>query len=136
MPDEAVWRDSRLSRSAFSVLVYGVYILLVGLMFLFFPNFFLGVLGMKTTSEVWVHIAGWFVIWLGIYYIVSARSESKAFIRTTVYGCPTFIVFLGALVLLGMIEPVILVFGAVDLATAIWTCWLIRLEKIDAAPIT
>ena len=89
---------------------------------------------MKTSSEVWIHIAGWFVIWLGIYYIVSARSESKAFIRTTVYGRPTFLVFLGALVFLGMIEPVIIVFGAVDLVTAIWTYWLLRLEKIDTTP--
>ena len=90
---------------------------------------------MKSTSDVWIHIAGRFVIWLVIYYIVSARSESKAFIRATVYGRPTFIVFLGVLVVLGMIKPVIIVFGAVDLATAIWTNWLIRLEKIDVAPI-
>jgi len=118
-----------LSRSAFSVLVYGIYIFLLGLMFLLVPNFGLRILGIKTTSEVWIHIAGWFVVWLGIYYIVSARSESKVFIRTTVYGRPTFIVFLGVLVALGMIEPVIIIFGAIDLVTALWTYRLLRLEK-------
>jgi hypothetical protein len=124
-----------LSRSAVSVLVYGVYIFLLGVMFLLVPNFGLSILGMKTTSEVWIHVVGWFVIWLGIYYIVSARSESKAFIRTTVYGRPTFLVFLGVLVALGMIEPVIIVFGVADLTTAIWTYRLLCLEKIVAASL-
>gem|GEM_PF-4542553 len=78
---------------------------------------------------------GWFVIWLGIYYIVSARSESKAFIRTTVYGRPTFLGFLGVLVAFGMVEPVIIVFGVVDLITAIWTYRLLCLEKIAAASL-
>jgi hypothetical protein len=122
-----------LSRSAFSVLVYGVYIFFLGVMFLLVPDLGLSILGMKTTSEVWILVAGWFVIWLGIYYIVSARSESKAFIRTTVYRRPTFLIFLGVLVAFGMVEPVIIVFRTVDLVTAIWTYWLFRLEKIDAA---
>jgi hypothetical protein len=124
----------RLSPSANSVFLYGIYIVVLGAVFLLIPNFALQMLGMKTTSEVWIHILGWFGIWLGIYYIVAGRSESKAFIVTTVYGRPTFLVFLGVLVALKMIEPIILIIPAIDIATAIWTYSMLRHEKkIQAA---
>jgi hypothetical protein len=127
-------RSGRLSGSARSILAYGVYIIVVGAAFLLFPNVGLRLLGLKTTTEVWIHIMSWFVIWVGIYYIVSALSESRAFIRATVFGRPTFIVFSSVIVALGMIEPVFLLFGAIDLATAVWTYLLMRSEKrISAA---
>jgi len=62
------------------------------------------ILGMKTTSDVWIHVAVWFVILLGIYYTVSACIKSKVFVRTTVYGRLIFIVFLGVLVALGLLS--------------------------------
>jgi hypothetical protein len=126
-------RGRRLSSSACSVLAYGVYIIVVGAAFLLFPNVGLRLMGLKTTTEVWIHIMSWFVIWVGIYYIVSALSESRAFIRATVYGRPTFIVSSSGIVALGMIEPVFLIFGAIDLATAVWTFLLMRSEKKIAA---
>jgi hypothetical protein len=126
---ELAGKERRLSRSANSVFLYGVYIVILGLAFLLVPNLCLELMGIKTTTEVWIRVVGWFGIWLGIYYIVSARSESKAFIRTTVYGRPTFIVFLSLLVALGMIEPIILIIGVVDIVTAIWTYSLLHLEK-------
>jgi hypothetical protein len=122
-------RGGRLSGSACSVLAYGVYIIVVGAAFLLFPNVGLRLMGLKTTTEVWIHIMSWFVIWVGIYYIVSALSESRAFIRATVYGRPTFIVFSSVIVALRMIEPVFLIFGAIDLATAVWTFLVMRSEK-------
>ena len=118
-----------LSPSANSVFFYGIYIVILAAMFLFIPNAVLQLMGMKTTNEVWIHILGWFGIWLGIYYIVAGRSEAKTFIVTTVYGRPTFFVFLGVLVALKMIEPVILVIAGIDIATAIWTGLLLRSEK-------
>lgn len=122
-------RGRRLSGSARSVLAYGVYIIVVGAAFLLFPNVGLRLVGLKTTTEVWIHIMSWFVIWVGIYYIVSALSESRAFMRATVFGRPTFIVFSSVIVALGMIEPVFLIFGAINLATVVWTFLLTRWEK-------
>jgi hypothetical protein len=118
-----------MSKSALSVFLYGIYIIILAMVFLFIPNVALSLLGMKPTHEVWIHVTGWFGIWLGIYYIVSARSESKAFILTTVYGRPTFMLFLGVLAFLKMIEPIIIIVGAIDVATAIWTYSMLRLEK-------
>jgi hypothetical protein len=119
-----------MSKSALSVFVYGIYIVVLGLLFLFFPNACLTILGMKTTGEVWIRVAAWFVIWVGVYYIVAARSESKAFIRWTTYGRPTFIVFLSILVALRMIEPIIIIVGIGDLIATIWTLLALRSEKV------
>jgi hypothetical protein len=122
-----------MSKSAFSVFVYGIYVVLLGIIFLFFPNVCLSILGMKTTGEVWIHVGAWFVIWVGIYYIVAARSEAKAFIRWTTYGRPTFIVFLTVLVALHMIEPIMIIIGAIDVISAIWTVSALRSEKASIA---
>jgi hypothetical protein len=127
--DKAKGKSGSLSGSAKSVLAYGVYIIVIGAAFLLFPNVGLRLMGLKTTTEVWIHIMSWFVIWVGIYYIVSALSESRAFINATVLGRPTFILFSSVIVALGMIEPVFLLFGAIDLATAVWTHLLMRSEK-------
>jgi uncharacterized membrane protein len=124
-------KERGLSRSANSVFLYGIYIIILGAAFLLVPNLCLELMGMNATSEVWIRVVGWFGIWLGIYYVVSARSESKAFILTSVYGRPTFLIFLGVLVALGMIGPIILIIGAIDLLTALWTYSLLRKEKIQ-----
>jgi hypothetical protein len=115
--------------SANSVYLYGNYIIILGAVFLLLPNAALQLMGMKTSSEVWIHIMGWFGIGVGIYYVVAGRSEAQAFFITTVYGRPTFLVFLRVLVVLKIIEPVILVIAGIDLATAIWTSLLLRSEK-------
>jgi hypothetical protein len=122
-----------MSKSAFSVLVFGVYTILMGLGFLFFPNFFLSILGMKTAGEVWIHIAGWCIFWIGVYYVVAARNELKAFIRFTTYSRPTLIVFLTVLVILDMIEPIAIAIGAIELMSAIWTIMALHSEKLIAA---
>ena len=124
-------KERRLSRSANSVFLYGIYIIILGAAFLLVPNLCLELMGIKTTSEIWIHIVGWFGVWVGIYYVVSARSESKAFILTSVYGRPTFLIFLGVLVAFGMIEPIILIIGVIDLLTAIWTYSLLHKEKVQ-----
>ena len=124
-----------ISKSAFSVFVFGIYTVILGLSFLFFPNFCLSVLGMKTTEEVWIHIVGWCAFWIGVYYVVAACSEARAFIRCTTYSRPTLIVFLAVLVMLHMVEPVIILIGAIELAFAIWTIWALRAERADSAAV-
>jgi hypothetical protein len=120
-----------MSKSAFSVFIFGIYTVILGLSFLLFPNLCLSILGMKTTGEVWIHILGWCAFWIGVYYIVCARSEAKAFIRWTTYSRPTFIIFLTVLVVLNMVEPIIIMVGAVELAFAIWTIFALRAEHAD-----
>ena len=46
--------------------------------------------------------------------------------RLTVHGRASVIVFFIALVVLGLAEPVLIVFGIVDLLAAIWTALALR----------
>ena len=47
-----------MTHAAKSVLVFGVYLTLVGATLLFIPNVFLTVIGVENTSEVWIRLSG------------------------------------------------------------------------------
>jgi len=51
------------------------------------------------------------------------------FFRWTVYARPTLIIFFIAFVLLGYVNPALILFGIVDLLGAIWTGLALRSDK-------
>ena len=110
-----------MSRAAVSMLVFGIYTVVVGVALMLVPNVLLGLFAYPTTTEIWIRILGFIVVILGYYYIVAARYGLVRFFRASVYGRSTLIVFFAILVLLGMSEPVLVLFGAIDLLGAIWT---------------
>ncbi|MBL4706339.1 MAG: hypothetical protein JKY54_17560 [Flavobacteriales bacterium] len=118
-----------MDKSAKSVFFYGNYVILIGISFLLFPNFTLGILGIEPATEVWIYFFGWFVMWLGIYYVISSLHNVKPFIMATIYGRPTLLAFIGLLVYLKMLDPIFIVFGIGDLLTAIWSYSLILSER-------
>jgi hypothetical protein len=115
-----------MSRAAVSMLVFGVYTAVVGLALLLVPNVLLSLFAYPTTTEVWIRILGFIVAILGYYYIVAARHGIVRFFRASVYARPALIVFFAILVLLGMAEPVLVLFGVIDLLGAIWTGLALR----------
>ena len=118
-----------MRKSAFSVFVFGIYLMVGGIGFLFIPNICLSILGMQMTQEVWIHIMGWCMFFIGLYYIVAARNELMPFIRWTTYTRPNLIIFLAILVMLGKVEPIIIAFGVIELIGAIWTIMALRSEQ-------
>ncbi len=122
-----------MSKSAFSVFFFGIYLMVGGIGFLFIPNICLSILGMQATQEVWIHIMGWCMFFIGLYYIVAARNKLMPFIRWTTYTRPNLIIFLAILVLLGKVEPIIIAFGVIELIGAIWTIMALRSEKAYSA---
>ena len=98
----------------------------MGAILLVVPNVLLSVFGLPMTSEVWIRVTGMLVLLLGIYYVILARGESMLFFRLTVYLRSSVIVFFTAFVLLGLAAPALILFGAVDLAGAIWTGLALR----------
>ena len=115
-----------MSKAAVTVLVFGVYMVVVGFALLAVPNVLLSLFAYPTTTEVWIRILGFTVIVLGYYYIVAARYEMVHFFKASVYGRPAIIVFFAILVALGMAEPILVLFGAIDLLGAIWTGLALR----------
>jgi hypothetical protein len=115
-----------MSKAAKSVLVFGIYLIVIGLGFLLIPNTMLGLFGIPATTEPWIRVVAMLLLILAYYYIQAARKELTDFLRLTVYGRASVIVFFIAFVVLGLAEPVLIGFGVVDLAAAIWTALALR----------
>jgi len=115
-----------MTRAAVSIFAFGIYMVVMGLALLVVPNVLLGLFAYPTTTEIWIRILGFMVVVAGYYYIVAARYELTPFFRATIYGRPAVIVCFGAFTLLGMAEPALVLFGAIDLLGAIWTAFALR----------
>ena len=118
-----------MSKSATSVLVFGIYLVVIGVGLLFIPNTVLGLFGFLTTTEPWISVVAMLLLILSYYYIQKARNEDKAFFRLTVHGRASVIVFFGAFVLLSIAPAMLILFGVVDLLAAIWTALALRSES-------
>lgn len=118
-----------MSNSARSVFVFGLYLVVLGIVLLVVPNVLLGMFSLPSTTEVWIRVVGMLLLFLGFYYIQAARNEMADFFQWTVYVRPTVILFFAAFVLLGFASPFLLLFGVMDILGAIWTGLALRSSK-------
>jgi hypothetical protein len=119
-----------MTAAAKSVCYFGFYLYITGLPLIFAPNTLLGLLQIPETNEVWIRVVGVLVFCIGYYYHRAGAGNIQAFLKHTI---PTrVIVFLSftAFVLLKFVPPVLIIFGAADLAGAVWTWFAL---KKDAA---
>ena len=119
-----------MSRAANSLFVFGIYLCGSGLVLLLVPNLILQLFGAPPTREVWIRINGMFVLCLSFYYVLAARNGLTIFIRWTVWTRVAVIFYFAAFVLLVSAPKALLLFGLIDLSSAIWT-WL-ALRKDEA----
>jgi hypothetical protein len=115
-----------MSNAAKSILVFGIYLVVIGLGFLIVPNIPLALFGFPTTNEPWIRVVGMLVLILAYYYIQTARSEMQLFFRWTVHTRPLVLVCFIVFVALGLARPTLILFGVVDLLGAIWTGLALR----------
>lgn len=118
-----------MSRAAVSMFVFGIYLLVIGPTLIVAPVFLTGLFGLDAPQEVWIRVVGVIAGVLGFYYVFAARREAKDFFWATVWGRPVVILFFTAFVLLDFAEPVLILFGAVDLLGAGWTFAALRAER-------
>ena len=117
-----------MSKAAVSVLIFGIYLVVLGSTLLLIPNFLLGLFALPATTEAWVRIVGVLVLILAYYCVQSARLEMTGFFRLSVHGRASVIVFFTGLVLFGLAEPLLIAFGVIDLLGALWTAWALRTD--------
>lgn len=110
-----------MSPAARSVNVFGIYLIVVGVVLLAAPNLLLSVVQLPPTTEVWLRLVGMLAAFLGIYYRVAAASEARQFLLATVLLRASVPVFFLVFVLAGWVEWPLLLFGVIDLAGAGWT---------------
>jgi len=119
-----------MSKSARSLFVFAIYMVLLGLALLFIPNLLLGLFGLPATQEVWIRVVGMLALLLGYYYSQAARRELREFFQWTVYTRGSVILFFIAFVLLGLGPASLILFGGLDLLGALWTALALRADKI------
>ncbi len=116
-----------MSRSAITVRVWSIYVLLIGVLLAVAPNFVLSTLGLDETEEPWIRVLGLIVVLLALYYDDAVRNEARHFFFASVVGRLFFAVALIILVITG--EPwQLLIFAALDVAGAVWTLNTLRAE--------
>ena len=115
-----------MSKAAKTLLVFGIYLVVTGLGFLFIPNPLLSLFGFDTTTEPWIRVVGLLVLIIAFYYIQAARQEVRPVFHWSLYCRPAaFVVFTG-LVVFGLAKPMLILFGVIDLLGALWTGLALR----------
>jgi hypothetical protein len=110
-----------MTPAARSILFFSFYLLPLGVVLVVAPNVLLGLFGIAATSEVWIRVVGVLVFLLGVYYNTAARHDLVPFFRATVWARFAVLASFVAFVLLGLVSPVLILFGLVDAAGAAWT---------------
>lgn len=118
-----------MNQSTLSMLVFGIYVTILGALLLFAPNPVITLFGFEPVRDIWIRIVGMILVILGYFYFMAVKEKAYNFYRWTAYGrFPIFFVFL-SFVLLKMAPSILLLFGAFDTGCAIWTGVSLRREK-------
>ena len=111
-----------------SVILFGIYLTILGLVLVVAPDLLLGRSEFPATSEIWPRVCGTLVVIIGFFCIQGGRSSWDGFYqgsivtRVWVMGC------FSSYVLLGLAPRVLLIFGTIDLLGTLWT-WFAPREK-------
>jgi len=124
-----------MSKSAFSLRVFSIYMLVVGVVLIADPNWMLSLFGVPETHEVWIRIVGMLMLIIGFIDFMASGNEMRLFFRWSVYARLAVPIFLIGFVVLASAPPVILVFGAIDAGGAIWTGFCLRAENLAKSDI-
>lgn len=117
-----------MSKAAFSIKAFGVYLLALGVCLVFVPNLLLSVFGMPRTDEVWIRVVGLLVFNIGLYYWFAAQGEATSVFRASVYTRVLVLVAFAAFAALGLAPPMLVLFGVADFAGGVWTWFALKAD--------
>jgi hypothetical protein len=117
--------------AAKSIFIFGIYIIVVGIVMLFFPDPIVSIIRLQMPDNLAIRILGMLLIFYGYYYVRAGLKpeEMKAFYSWTTHTRSLAILFLSAFVLAGIAHPIVLIFGLIDLGGAVWTFFALRAEE-------
>ena len=118
-----------MTNAAKSIVAWGIYALLVGAALLFQPDFTLQFLGFETTSEHWILMVALLMMGLGFYYIVLGVTEVKQFFIVSTIGRTIFFLASSIFIVVGKAPISMLLFGVIDLLTAVWTVMAMYFDR-------
>jgi uncharacterized membrane protein len=109
-----------------SLLVFGIYLVVLGMFLLIAPNPLVTRFGLPATHDVWIRVVGMLLVLLASYEIQAARRELSDFFRWSVYATASVIACFAMFALASFVKPILLLFGRVALVTAAWTRLALR----------
>ena len=118
-----------MSKSAFTLKAFGIYLLALGVVLTFVPNLLLSIFRMPETSEVWIRVVGVLAFNIGLYDIYTAKCEAKTLFLVSVYTRILVFFSFTIFALLGLVSPVLILFGLIDFFGGIWTYLTLRSEE-------
>ena len=120
-----------MNKSARSVFFFSFYMILMGLFMIFFPIVTLRILSIKEDASILVRFIGMVVIFMGYIYFRAGLSEKKfrPLYMLTLHTRFSAIIILTLFVVFLKANPVIIIFGLIDLAGATWTIVSMRKDK-------
>jgi hypothetical protein len=120
-----------MSKSALSLRVFSIYMLIVGAVLIADPNWMLSLFGVPETHEVWIRIVGMLMLIIGFTDFMASGNEMRLLFQWSVYARLAVTIFLIGFVVLASAPPVILIFAAIDAGGAIWTGFSLRAENLE-----
>ena len=124
-----------MSKTAFTIKASCCYIIALGLALVLVPNLVMSAMRMPATSDVWIRVLGVTVVNIGVFFWVAAQTEAMALFRASVVIRPLVLVWFAAFVALGLASPMLLVFGVIEAAGALWTWLALRADQRAGQPM-
>ena len=122
-----------MNKPSRSILVFGIYLMATAVVLTITPNTLLALLRLAPTTEPWIRVLGVVAGILGAYYVSAARQDLTGFFRATVWGRVTFLVAVSLLVVLHWAPAILIGFGIIDAAGALWTWSALRSSALVRA---
>jgi hypothetical protein len=119
-----------MSKSAFSLRVFSIYMFALGSVLVAAPNLLLSFFGVPETHEVWIRVVGMLVLNIGYLDFMASRNELLTLFRWSVPARLSVTVFFVTFVAVGFAPPILVLFGAIDAAGAIWTAICLRADRL------
>ena len=121
-----------MSKSAFSLFVFSLYMFVLGMVLVVVPNLMLSLFNVAETQEVWIRVVGMLILIIGFLNFMASRNELIIYIRWTVYGRLAVLLFFTLFVAFGLAPPVLILFGVIDALAAVWTAISLRNDVVSS----
>ena len=124
-----------MTRTSKSILYFSFYMEAVGILMIVFPQLVLRILNINTDAGVVVRFLGMVDFFMGYYYLRAgmSREKFKAFYQLTIHTRFSALVLLVVFVIVWSANPIVVLFGVIDAAGAVWTIVSMTLDKRASA---